>query len=338
MLCFLAGSTQAGTQAGTKNILITIKQGDSLYKLARTYGVSESQIAQSNGIKSPNDIRFGMHLRIPQNGTGSSPQLKNAANSSKARLERVQRYQEFKNSPTRAKLQKQFQTQAKYQKYLALINKQRRIKAIQYAKSAKYQKFLALKAQQKQVLSVRYAQQAKYEKYLAIKRQQHRLMQARYAQQAKYEKFVAWQRQQRQIANASRVQRVSFGGSARMRFPLRDFRLTDSYGPRDLGINGDHFHTGLDFAAPPGTPVYAASSGTVSSSGWGMYGKGVFVDSGNTRVIYGHLSRTAVSEGESVSRGDVLGYVGCTGICTGPHLHFEVQVDGQHVDPRPYLP
>ncbi len=305
------GTTQA------KDVYITIKKGDNLSKLAHTYGVPASRIAQGNNLESPDDIRLGMTLRIPSKTTSSD---------------------HFKNSGSRANTQKKYQLQAKYQKYLALLNKQHRIRAYRYAQQAKYEKYLAIKAKSQRILAARYAKQAKYEKYLALINRQHRIMQVRYNQQAKYEKFVAWQRQQRRLANGSSVRHVSFGGNARMRFPLRDFRLTDSYGPRDFSINGDHFHTGIDLAAPAGTPVYAASSGTVSSSGWGMYGKGVFVDSGNTRVIYGHLSRTAVAEGDTVSRGDVLGYVGCTGICTGPHLHFEVQVDGQHVDPRPYLP
>lgn len=314
VLMLFLGATQA------KDVYITVKKGDNLSKLAHTYGVPASRIAQGNGLKSPDDIRFGMTLRIPSNTINSTSSDRS------------------KKSGSRASVQQKYQLQAKYQKYLALLNRQHRIRAYRYAQQAKYEKYLVIKANNQRILAARYAKQVKYEKYLALINRQHRIMQIRYDQQTKYDKFLAWQRQQRLLANGSRVRHVSFGGSARMSFPLRDFRLTDSYGPRDFSINGDHFHAGIDLAAPVGTPVYAASSGTITSSGWGMYGKGVFVDSGNTRVIYGHLSRTAVNEGDTVSRGDVLGYVGCTGICTGPHLHFEIHVDGQHVDPRPYLP
>jgi murein DD-endopeptidase MepM/ murein hydrolase activator NlpD len=96
-------------------------------------------------------------------------------------------------------------------------------------------------------------------------------------------------------------------------------------------------HWGVDFAAPHGTPVRAASTGVVSVSGWeNGLGKTVRVDHANgIASTYGHLSEIApsVRSGGSVERGQVIGYVGSTGLSTGPHLHYEIQRAGEHVDP-----
>ncbi len=64
----------------------------------------------------------------------------------------------------------------------------------------------------------------------------------------------------------------------------------------------------------------------------------MWVSSGNATIIYGHMSRVAVTPGSAVRAGDLLGYVGCSGVCTGPHLHFETRVDGEAVDPLALLP
>jgi murein DD-endopeptidase MepM/ murein hydrolase activator NlpD len=98
-------------------------------------------------------------------------------------------------------------------------------------------------------------------------------------------------------------------------------------------------HTGVDFGAPYGTPIHAAADGVVVSVGaMGGYGNLTVVDHGNTlATLYAHQSTMYVSSGQRVSRGQVIGAVGCTGYCTGPHLHFEVRVNGNPVDPMPYL-
>ena len=98
-------------------------------------------------------------------------------------------------------------------------------------------------------------------------------------------------------------------------------------------------HTGLDIAAPTGTPIKAAADGTVEFSGYsGGYGYLVKLDNGKgVETYYGHCSELYVSTGEKVKAGDVIAAVGSTGNSTGPHLHFEVVVDGTEVDPQYYL-
>jgi len=116
--------------------------------------------------------------------------------------------------------------------------------------------------------------------------------------------------------------------------------VTSGFGYRVHPIFGtSRMHTGLDFPASSGTPIYAADSGVVVSAGSrGGYGNATVVDhGGGTATLYAHQSRLGVSAGQSVERGQVIGYVGSTGFSTGPHLHFEVRINGQPVDPAGYL-
>lgn len=94
-------------------------------------------------------------------------------------------------------------------------------------------------------------------------------------------------------------------------------------------------HAGVDLAAPTGSPVLATSDGRVDSAGWGGgYGWTVRLEhTGNLETRYGHLSRLAVVAGQSVRRGDVIGYVGSTGLSTGPHLHYEMRMNGVPIRP-----
>lgn len=114
-------------------------------------------------------------------------------------------------------------------------------------------------------------------------------------------------------------------------------RISSSFGWRVHPLLGYlRMHKGIDIAAPYGTPVYAGLDGVVSFAGWsGGYGR--FVKLAHAGVVgsgYGHLSRIAVRAGERVRRGEVIGYVGSTGISTGPHLHWEVWKNGRAVNPR----
>lgn len=115
--------------------------------------------------------------------------------------------------------------------------------------------------------------------------------------------------------------------------------LTSGYGMRTHPIFGDvRMHTGIDIGAPYGSAVYAADSGRVLFVGaMSGYGNVVVVDHGGIATTYNHLSSFGVSTGQSVSRGQTIAAVGCTGYCTGPHLHFEVRIGGSPVDPMPYF-
>ena len=116
--------------------------------------------------------------------------------------------------------------------------------------------------------------------------------------------------------------------------------ITSDFGWRNHPIFGRQIlHSGIDIGVDEGTPVHAADGGTVVFSGWmDGYGYAVVIDHGNgISTLYGHNSDLAVSEGQSVSKGTVIAYAGSTGNSTGPHVHFEVRVNGDPVDPQGYL-
>ncbi len=107
-----------------------------------------------------------------------------------------------------------------------------------------------------------------------------------------------------------------------------------------FGMRWGTLHPGIDIGAPTGTPIHAAGNGTVIWCGWmSGYGNLVMIDHHNgLATLYGHQSRIAVTCKQEVTQGETIGYVGCTGFCTGPHLHFEVRLNGNPVDPLGYLP
>jgi murein DD-endopeptidase MepM/ murein hydrolase activator NlpD len=116
--------------------------------------------------------------------------------------------------------------------------------------------------------------------------------------------------------------------------------ITSPFGYRRNPFGGGmEFHQGLDIAAPMGTTITAAASGTVISAGWyGGYGNYILVDHGGGMATgYGHCSQIFVSVGQKVQKGQAIGAVGSTGASTGPHVHFEVRMNGKPVDPAAYL-
>jgi len=117
--------------------------------------------------------------------------------------------------------------------------------------------------------------------------------------------------------------------------------VTSEYGYRTHPVYGTRkLHSGLDVSAPRGTPIAAVQGGTVLMAGvQGGYGNVVIVDHGDgVSTLYAHMSKINVSKGQQVNRGDVVGLVGATGTATGNHLHFEVRINGEATNPRPYLP
>jgi murein DD-endopeptidase MepM/ murein hydrolase activator NlpD len=106
-----------------------------------------------------------------------------------------------------------------------------------------------------------------------------------------------------------------------------------------FGMRWGRLHAGIDIAVPNGTPIHAAASGTVAIAGWeGGYGNYTCINhGGGLATCYAHQSTISVSVGQQVSQGQVIGYTGCTGHCLGPHLHFEVRINGTPVDPLGYL-
>ena len=106
-----------------------------------------------------------------------------------------------------------------------------------------------------------------------------------------------------------------------------------------FGYRWGRLHAGIDIAVSYGTPIHAAAAGTVVLAGWvSGYGNYTCIDhGGGMATCYAHQASYAVSQGASVGQGQVIGYVGCTGHCFGPHLHFEVRINGTPVDPLGYL-
>jgi murein DD-endopeptidase MepM/ murein hydrolase activator NlpD len=126
---------------------------------------------------------------------------------------------------------------------------------------------------------------------------------------------------------------VQHTGSGQLGWPV-SAPITSPFGWR-----WGRMHEGIDLGAAYGTPIAAAGAGTVIYAGWlGGYGNLTVIDhGGGLATAYGHQSGIAVAVGQQVARGEIIGYVGSTGHSTGPHLHFEVRVNGQAVDPLGYL-
>lgn len=120
-----------------------------------------------------------------------------------------------------------------------------------------------------------------------------------------------------------------------------DGYITSEFGPRIDPLTGKrHFHTGIDIASEPGTPVKATGGGEVTKVGFEARGMGIYViikHNSEMETLYGHLSRAVVKKGQKIKRGDIIGFVGNTGRSTGYHLHYEVKVNGLPVNPRNFF-
>ncbi len=126
--------------------------------------------------------------------------------------------------------------------------------------------------------------------------------------------------------------RMAFPGQ----LPLSVSAMTSGFGVRVHPLLGGYrMHSGVDLAAPIGTPIHAPSDGVVGSAQWrGGYGlSGSLEHGGGIETRYGHMSNVNVFAGQRVRKGDTIGFVGSTGLSTGPHLHYEMRVNGQAVNP-----
>ena len=119
--------------------------------------------------------------------------------------------------------------------------------------------------------------------------------------------------------------------SSKLQWPTNSYRITQYYSWR---------HSGLDIGNNTGQPIYAAETGKVEASGWNSGGYGYYIiinHGGGLKTLYGHLSKILVKNGQNLSRGSVIGAIGSTGRSTGPHLHFEIRVNGIRVNPLGYV-
>ena len=164
-----------------------------------------------------------------------------------------------------------------------------------------------------------------------------------------YEQRLAQKEQESQeiVEMLEELQTAGDGLSPTIKWPVANTNtsnITSPYGNRTHPVfNIERFHTGVDIGAPQGRAIIAAESGTVVQSGISGslnsgYGRIVIIDHGDGySTLYAHNSVNLVSEGEEVSRGQTIARVGATGTATGPHLHFEVLVNGEHTNPMEYL-
>lgn len=131
------------------------------------------------------------------------------------------------------------------------------------------------------------------------------------------------------------------GSEGTLSQPMDSMKMTSPFGFRVNPVTGyaGEMHTGQDYGAACGSPVYSAAGGTVTEAGWaGGYGNRVVVDHGNgLKTTYNHLTSISAKTGDKVTRGDLLAQSGTTGNSTGCHLHFEVVVNGDMVDPKGWL-
>jgi septal ring factor EnvC (AmiA/AmiB activator) len=149
----------------------------------------------------------------------------------------------------------------------------------------------------------------------------------------------ATRRRAAQLAGQELPPATPSGGPGEFSWPVSG-PITSPFGMRSNPMGqGFEMHPGIDIGAPMGATVTAAAGGRVIwAKEYGGYGNAIIIDhGGQTSSVYGHLSQIFVAEGQDVSRGQAIGAVGCTGRCTGPHLHFEVRVNGVAVDPTSRL-
>ena len=138
----------------------------------------------------------------------------------------------------------------------------------------------------------------------------------------------------------TQAERAFFLNPGFFRFPLLNFRVTSGYGMRACPLGGrPHFHRGIDLAAPMGTEIFAAADGVVTETGYDRV-LGYFVRISHARnwtTLYGHMQRIGATPGTQVRAGTLIGWVGSTGLSTGPHLHFEMWQGDQSRNPGRYL-
>lgn len=208
---------------------------------------------------------------------------------------------------------------------------------------------LQLEKQRDKIAAIKSQTEQKQQKLEGQKQEKEKLQSRISTEKEAAEKALAEEEQaSREIASKIReIQaRLNKSGSSKytggkFTWPTPGYeRITSDYGYRIHPIlKSKKLHTGIDIGAPQGAKVVAGEKGTVSFVGYfGAYGNTVLIEhGGNVTSLYGHLSAFSVKEGEQVGRGATIGKVGSTGLSTGPHLHFEVRVNGEHVSPWGYL-
>lgn len=308
----------------------TVRSGDTVESVAKRFDLTPLGLISANpGIDSLDRLEAGSTLYIPTGEVGLILQLKKGetikdlAARYGLSVAKVAKANALK-SPTEVStgdfiLLPGIQAKTTYNKLLELQAAERKAREEEARRLAEERR--------KQLEAER---QAKLE---AERRQQQQ------AEQARQQAIQQQQARQRQQQSQSEVRRANYVvAAAGYRYPVNNFVITTYFGQRGAY---QRVHTGIDLAAPMGTPIYAARAGTVEEAGWSPYGYGLHVmlnHGGSVETLYGHMSRIVAQPGQYVERGQLIGYVGSTGWSTGPHCHFEVRVGGVPRNPLAYLP
>ncbi len=309
----------------------TVRRGEAFSTIHNRFGVSAVDLIGANpDLRSLDQIRVGQKLLIPTNGGGVLLVLKRG----QLPLELADQYGVDAVSMTQVNTLDYLMNASEGDRILLPgVTPQNALKRLEQRRAAE----LEIRRQ----LAFEYAKEREI-----LARKHIREARAKLAEQAAQARIQARTQARAQISTPARVQRAkvqpeyhptpSYGGG--YIWPLQG-SITSGYGRRGFWIGSSNFHTGLDIAAGYGAPIRAAHSGTIIEAGYGYFGLNIRVAVGNGVVnIYGHMSRIRLGVGSVVARGQIIGYEGCSGICTGPHLHFEIQRYGTPINPLVYLP
>jgi murein DD-endopeptidase MepM/ murein hydrolase activator NlpD len=324
-----AGSATLTAQAAPRvkpgTAIYTVRKGDSLSSIAQRFGMSVQALRHTTGIIKHDRIRAGQPVLVRVRGARQAPSRVVASRS----VTRVTASRAV--ASRRVAVSGRSATRVSSARRTTIVSSSARRTTIVSSTARRAAQAQATRAAQAK--ATRAAAQARAVRAQLAQRQRQEVA----ARAAKARIAAA---KARTAAAKARARRASFTqqrDSGGYGMPARGV-LTSGFGYRSLRVAGSRFHTGIDIAGGYGSPIYAARSGTVTQARFGYYGRNVYIQtSGSTRNIYGHMSRLAVRAGQYVRRGQVIGYMGCSGICTGTHLHFEVQVNGRAVNPWNYL-
>ncbi len=318
--------TQLSVPTRETGLLLRIKPGQSAADLIEAYRARPLEVARVNGITLPTELKVGDELLLPGIYADSlheellARRLRAIQQAKAARvLAQYRAYEAWKAERLRER-------QRRFEAYQAWLRSPERLALVEkYQRQANYEAWTAQQV----------AKQAEYQSWLS---QQNSEDAARSQDMRSQMLDLAGSDPRPQMQAALSAERAS--PELRLRWPLERPRLTSRFGEEDIELHQEQFHSGLDMAQALGTPVYAAQDGQVTKSGDGAFGTNVYtVDAAlNLTLIYGHLSAAAVEIGQMVKQGDLIGYVGCSGECTGPHLHFELRLGSTPVDPLAFLP
>ncbi|KJS21418.1 MAG: hypothetical protein VR72_10340 [Clostridiaceae bacterium BRH_c20a] len=204
-------------------------------------------------------------------------------------------------------------------------------------------KKVVLENKKADLLALKNSRETKHQQLQIASTRQKDLVKQIELQKETYEKMLDdLEKQSKVVAEA--IRRLQSAGGQRpgwLQWPTPgQYRITSAYGMRFHPIlKTQRFHTGVDIAAPYGSNAIASANGKVIFTGWqGGYGNTIIVDhGGGMATMYPHLSKYLVKVGDNVKRNEAIGKIGTSGWSTGPHIHFEVRINGDHVNPMPYL-